>query len=797
MNEDLMGAATRLAYTDAKEDFKENPYAVLDVKHAHQLSEINAAGSWRYQTEQLKGQNRLQAIQAEAYYDEFSYSGDPKEGKSSGSGSGKGSGKKVSDEQVQKAQEVLNNPLANQQAITEAKSIIKKNEEQQESSWFDMFKNVLPEGGDLPGQNMAEAEKYSIGTLFDQKGKSGIINLLKTYKQAIEKDEMTLQEFYDLVKPAGAPNSPVGWSVYKKDSPLAPEYAFSSPDALINAIETQGVDFVLKQTNKEKQDVYIKNYKGERVRDAMDVQRKEREGYKGGTVKYSDNIKDNYMASFLAKGTGWLTKNNSLTTVKAAINQGIDTELAIANTISKNVQDSRKWRYETRELVANDVYNSLKNDPEIREQFGKIIPNNRKDKGFFDLFDYDMSRLREELGNMYDESGNIKSDYVLKTNALLDAQKNNAAAKSGPVLYNTDNFSVTGLNNLNNPAELRDYAYRHQKLNEQLFTSQKEMNDYLAKKITKQTVQSARKIYSDSDNRHLIAEVPGYVKLNAEGGSGFGARGLTSRIDLSKPNSLGAIAFWEFTKDWSNLRNSIDGIENVISFEGASVTGLKSGQVKPGIFGTSYFDTSYDESTSALGKKLLDDYMNWTEENGTKANAFDMTAQRIAAQDMRKGSMKINFPEKFLKEMLQDKEKNPNGYLDKDNYDKLSQNGLTIIAPNTKFNNALHNSTMTALQSHVEYNDQFTWQHPTGLGSFTIKKGGINDPDYITETVYKDYNGQIVDQAINRSTSFGPNLESALGSGIDDLNGWVYDDLKKFSQQQKNIQMQSSGNAQK
>lgn len=789
MNEDLMSAATTLAYTDAKEDFKENPYAVLDVKHAHQMSEINAAGSWRYKTEQLRGQNRLEAIQAKAYYDEFSYSGEPKGGKSSGSGSSRGSGKKVTDEQIQNAQEVLNNPLANQQAVTEAKAILKKKEEQDETGVLDSFRNVLPEGGDLDKQDLAKAEKFSIGSLFDQKGKSGMLNLLKTYSEAIKKGEMTIQEFHELTKPSGAPKNYSGWVPYKTDSPLYVDNAFSNPDALMKAIENQGVDFVLKHTNKEKQDAYIKNYKGERVRDAMDIEQKKFAGYKEGTIKYSDNIKDNYMASFLAKGTGWLIKNNGLTTVKAAINQGIDTELAIANTISKNVQDSRKWRYETRELVANDVYDKLKNDPEIRKQFGTaIFDKNGK------YLTTDMSRLRQELSNMYDESGNIKPDYILKTNALLDVQKNEAAAKSGPLMYNMDDFSI---NRVGNVGDLRDYAYRNQKLNEQLFTSEKELNDYLAKKITKQAIESARTIYSDKDNRHLIAEVPGYVKLNTEGGSGFGARALQSRIDLSKPNSLGAITFWEFTKDWANLRNSIDGIENVISFEGASVTGLKSGKVKPGILGTSYFDTSYDESTSALGKRLLDDYMEWTKENGTKANAFDMTAQRIAAQDMTKGSMKINFPEKFLKDMLQDKEKNPNGYLDETNYEKLTQYGLTIIAPNTKFNNSLHNSTMTPLQAHVEYNDQFTWQHPTGLGSFTIKKGGVNDPDYITETIYKDYNGQIVDQAINRSTSFGPNLEGALGSGIEDLNGWVYQDLKMFNQQQKNIQMQTPGSNQK
>lgn len=779
MNEDLMSAATTLAYTDAKEDFKENPYAVLDVKHAHQMSEINQAGSWRYQTEQLRGQNRLQAIQTKAYYDEFSYSGEPKESKSSGSrsGSGRGSGKKVSDEQVQKAQEVLNNPLANQQAITEAKAIIKKNEEQEETSVFDGFKWMQPKGGATPGQDVSVMEKKSIGSLFDQKGKSGMLNLLKVYDQAIENGEMTMQEFYDQVKPAGSP-AVLGYGVYKIGAKNAPEIDFSSPKSLMKAIETKGVDFVLKHTNREKQDAYIKNYKGEKVRDAMDVQRKEREGYKGGTIKYSDNIKDNYMASFLSKGAGWINKNSNLTLVKSAINQGLDTELAIANTISKNVQDSRKWRYETRELIANDVYDKLSKDPEIMKEFGTaIFDKNGKYNGT------NMSRLREELGNMYDESGNLNPNYKLKTNYQINLAQGNTPynfASKEAVNQRKEVFSSLGRNGMP--------GYKEN------IESTKEMEDLINKKIMRQFTQSARDIYSDSDSRHLIAEVPGFEKFNTEGGSGFGANAISSRVDLSKPNSLGAISFWEFTKDWNNLRNSIDGIENVISFEEPTITGYESGKVEKGIF----FDTPYEETTSFLGKKLLDDYMQWTKENGTKANSFDMVAQKIAAEDITKGSMTINFPEKFLKEMLQDKEKNPNGYLDQDNYDKLAKYGLTIIAPNTSFNNALHNSTMSPLQSHVNYNDQFVWNHPTGLGTYTIKKGGPNDPDYITELTIKDYDGSVIGSPItNYTTPFGNNLESDFDKAVGKLNKWAYTDLKAITQQQKNIQMQTPGSQQK
>jgi hypothetical protein len=180
--------------------------------------------------------------------------------------------------------------------------------------------------------------------------------------------------------------------------------------------------------------------------------------------------------------------------------------------------------------------------------------------------------------------------------------------------------------------------------------------------------------------------------------------------------------------------------------------------------------------------------MEWTKKHGTKANAFDMTAQRIAAQDMSKGAMTINLPDKFLKEMLQE-EKNPGGYLSQENYDALVKNGLSVIAPNNNFNNLLHNSTMSPLQSHVEYNNEYTWQHPTGLGSYTIRKGGDSEPDYVTETILKDYSGKQVGSLINNSTMFGANLENDLNENIGTLNEWATRGLKQSSMQSQNIRM--------
>jgi len=795
MNEDIMDAASHLAYTDAKEDFKENPYAVLDVKHAHQMSEINQAGSWRYKTETLKGQNALNNIKAKAYYDEYTYSGDKKAPKS-GSGSGSGSGKKVTDEQVANAQAVLANPFQSEETKTAAKAVIKKSEEQKEQL-DGGFKRVPVKSANLDKQNTANIENQTISTLFDQKGKMGVLSLLKLYDQQMNGagggPKMTQQEFYDLTKPPGAPTliPRAGSLDYMKYSD------FSDPKALMKKVETEGANFMLKHTNQEAMDVKIKTSAGKTVHDPMDIARKQAQGLPYGSAKWSTKKEDNYLASFLAKGTDYVITNANLTNVKAANAQGLDTQLSIASTISNNMQDSRKWRHETKKIVTNDVYNKFKNDPQMMRDFGEAkFDKNGK------YLNTDMSRFKTELNNMYDESGNLNPNHKLKTNFELNVEREKLASgrnQKGTFSMGTPDFTSQNLYREDRESSNKVIGapmYAQDSKATDFFKESTSIKDYISsinEKVMKQFVESASDVYSDKYDKDLIKEVPGYKKVNTDGGTGFGSEGLQSRVDLSKPFSLGAITFWEFTKDWANMRNSIDGLDRVITFEGPSVTGLKSGKVEPGMF--SFTTTSLDETTSATGKRLLDDYMEWTKKHGTKANAFDMTAQRIAAEDMSKGAMTINLPDKFLKEMLQE-DKNPGGYLTQDNYDNLTKYGLSIVAPNKDFNNALHNSTMTPLQSTVEYNDEFVWDHPSGLGSFKIKKGGPNDPDYVTEKVLKDYNGEIVDSAVNSTTSFGGNLEGALGTAIDDLNDWVYKDLKMFSQQQQNIQMQTPANKQ-
>lgn len=782
MNEDLMSAATRLAYTDAKEDFKENPYAVLDVKHAHQLSEINAAGSWRYQTEQLKGANRLKAIEAEAYYDEFSYSGAPKEGKSSGSGKGSGSGKTVSEDAYLEALGTASNLAAPAEKQKEAAATIKKYEEQTKKV-NDAFEVVeVTEGGAKDKSNKAVEESKILQDKYDKYGKAGVLKLLKTYEQAYKDKQLTKEEFFRLVAPKGEamiPENMINHPAYSGKEYTEPQKLFTDPSYLVSKVEKEGPDFLLKYTNREKawKTKDLKSSGGKYTQqELIQMQKKS---------KLED---DNYTMSLMKKGTNWVYKNPNIGSVKVARLQGLDTDLANSFIFSRNMQDFRNWRHETKDAIVDDMYSSLSKDPKIIREFGtaKFDKNGKYLKT-------DMSRFKEELNNMFDESGKLNPNYKLKTNYEISFDQERYARaqnQQGAFNFGTPDFDVSQLRPEQQPGQViakpiylsgtsgpeTGYEYQGPKSYSEAITD-------INKTIMSQFVSSASNIYTDSDDRHVLGnmKIP-FTKSATDNPNAIAGKGLKTNVDLSDPSSLGAISFFQFGKDWSNMKDAINGVDRFVSFEGASVAGLNSATAEEA--------GDFEKSTSNIGKNLLDKYFEWARKNDTEANSFSMIGQNLAAENTDLGAMKIMLPEKFLKEHLIDKEKNPNGMLDETSYENLTKYGLTVIAPNKDFNNMLHNSMTTPLQAHVNYNNSYTWNHPSGTGSFTIRKGGEGEGDYVTEKVLKDYYGQQVGSTgVVNSILYGENLEFALENGVNELNDWTNNTLKKYSQQSKNIQM--------
>jgi hypothetical protein len=829
MNEDLMSAATTLAYTDAKEDFKENPYAVLDVKHAHQLSEINAAGSWRYQTEQLRGQNRLQAIQAKAYYDEFSYSGEKKAPKSSGSKSG--SGKRLGYQDLASANAILSNPFASEEDKQKAQDTKIKFEEQQNLEEQGSFKTKdKGTGATMPGQNTLDISTKGGATMFDQQGKPAVTALIQMYKKQLASGAMTKRQFAEAMglgshymgdgplmdHPAYQGKGEGGLPSYKEMHELA-----SDPDKLLQKINSKdGFEFIMTMTNMKKAPTILAN-PGAKPSAFTEADAKKR-GYalyttdKSGKVslykdyspqnpEYSRNSEFNYLSKVTANGMKYIQSNPKASAVQEAMTQGLNTKLTNSAIISDNMQDYKSYRDQSKKAVIDHMYAKLANDPEMMKNFGTPVFKNGKYERT------EMNRLKEELENMYTYSGNLDPNYKPKTNYQLEAERERYAINQNnylqglqgntplfgkqdfqPVLYDKLNKTISRNYAVSDEFTGTTPTLKYQQGIEDkkniTFTSSDELSNFLSDKFRTQYANSIRAIYKDQattiegtpvDVTSNIP-VPGYEK--ADDGSGITMLGLTSTVNLAA-NTDATQAFYEFTNNWDNIKTNLDGLKSVVSFQGTDVTGYNSGKVDK--------NSDLASSKTGLGKRILDEFIKWTTNNATAANRFDMDAQRIAAQNMDLGAMTMMLPDKFLKTILKDKDKNPDGYLEKTDYEDLAKYGLSVIAPNSQFNNLMHNSMVEPLQAHVNYRGDFTYEHPTGLGTYRIRKGGDNEPPYVSELTYKNYDGKIIGTPItNYSTNLGRNLEADLNDGIGELDWWAAQGIKQV-QQQKNIQMKT------
>jgi hypothetical protein len=841
MNEDLMSAATTLAYTDAKEDFKENPYAVLDVKHAHQMSEINQAGSWRYQTEQLKAANKMREIEARAYFDEFTYTGEKKAGKSSGSGSK--SGKELTYQDLASANATLANPSASKEEKDKAQETKIKFEKQQDKDEQGSFKTKdKGTGGNLPGQNTLDLATKGGTTLFDKEGKPAVTALIQMYKKQMESGKMTKKQFAEAMglgkhlmydpdnsksanaialanHPAYQGQSKDGLPSYNEMHALA-----TDPDKLLAKINSKdGFEFIMTMTNMKKAPTVVSTADG-KVNPWLESDAKKR-GYaiytkdKSGKTKlhvdyspqndvFSKNPEFNYLYQVTSNGMKYVDQNPKSSAVQEAMTQGLGTKLVNSAVITDNMQDYKNYRDKSKKAVIDHMYAKLEKDPEMMRNFGTPVFRNGKYQGT------DMERLREELENMYTYSGNLNTNYKPKTNFELEAERERYAVNQNqylqglqgnapllgqqdfqPIQYDKLNRTISRNYNIADEFTGTTPTLKYQQGIEDkkniTFTSSDELSNFLSNKFATEYANSIRAIYKDQAmtkegtpvNVTSNIPVPGFEKL--DDGSGIGMLGLTSTVNLAA-NTDATQAFYEFTNNWDKMKNSLDGLNSVMSFEGTEITGFNSGKV----------DRNKDlaSSKTGLGKRIMDEFLKWTTNNATAANRFDMDAQRIAAQNQDLGAMTMMLPESFLKTILKDKDKNPDGYLEKTDYDNLAKYGLSVIAPNSQFDNSMHNSMVTPLQAHVNYRGDYTYEHPTGLGTYRIRRGGDNEPTYISELTYKNYDGSIIGSPItNSSTNLGRNLEADLNDGIDELNWWSAQGIKQAAQQQKNIQMKTPG----
>jgi hypothetical protein len=806
MSGDILSAAETFAYKDAKEDFKENPYAVLDVKHKQQLNQINAAGSWRYKTEQLRGQNAINKIAADAYYDEYTYSGGKKPAGAAGSGGtgGKGSGKGTGTGTEAGAGNGVQwkwdpNKTATEN-IEEARVIAKKNKENGTAGTA--FTAAPVEGNNLNDQRKDKLVANKGQTVYNESVQAGLMQALDMLAEAKRKGSITGDEIFDIFAPDGVKPKNNPFKTADGKDPVAewkkkydPDYdkgtvydltVYSDPAKMKQMIQNDGVDFLLARTNM------------------------------GKSGAGSQDMKHNYLGQVVRKVNSWTGQNSNLSEVQQAVGaKGLTQSLANAYAVSTNIQDFKDWRLKAKDAIVNDMYNSMKDKSDIIQDFG--TPQFDA-KGKFT--GYDMTNLKFQLDKSFDAAGNYNPNYKPFTN--YEANIRDYEFKQGKVWNGTsfekqspDQTFSFGQNraltdsefetstDINRTAYAQGDPYRYK---ETVNTPGFGANDYkLPKGSTAQTLEeispfsvnyavpqatsqisqsfanqfykSAMNIYGNTDDRNVLDKpVPFFDSV--AGGYGVGSQGLAAHVNLAKPNSQESLAFMTWGADWQGIRGLINGETRRMSFKGLGTSGWEEGKGEDGEVG----------EVNKKGVALMNKFMAWAQENKTEANSFQMIAAPFANDDMDNTGMKFMLPEKFLKAELIDAEKNPNGTLNKDDYDLLTKYGLSVIGQQGDFNNILMRSNVTPFQAHVDYRGEYTWKHPSGLGEYTVRAGGKGEPDYVTGLKFFDYDGKEVASGSNNVTRFGGNLDQSFDNGVNAINNYVYNELSKVAKQKENIQ---------
>lgn len=889
MSEDIMKAAEYLSMKDAKQDIKENPYAVIDIKHKNQLSEINAANAWRYKIEQLKGQNAIDKIAAQAYYGVNTGKGTGTGGKGTGKGTGTGSGsgtgnnnqnnaggwtlgkadqnngnqnqnqnqnqgkgtgkgkqnqgkgnqgkgnqnqsnqidpsqKNQSNQPKQQqnkpfvASEQTQGALSNdngvlwrydpnktpQQNIEAARNAKKQNQANNKAGTA--FTAADIEGNNLNDQRKDKLVSNKATTVYNESVQGALIQALDMLTEAKRKGNVSGDEVFQMFAPKNITKNIFNNRGVGGSDPLAewkkkydPDYdkgtiydmsVYTSPEKLKALIQKDGVDFLLARTNV------------------------------GRGNEYSKEMEDNYLGEIVKNINTWTGQNANLSEVSQAVQaKGLTQSLSNAYAVATNIQDFKDWRNKAKDAIIDDMYNSMKDRPDIIQDFG--TPEFDKNGKFTG---YNMSNLKFQLDKSFTADGDFNANYRPFTNYeenIREYEYIQGKVWDGNTWVNPskDQTFSFGQSRANDPTGVggmstygllqKDDPYRYKTVTNRglssspsenvdvpegvtAYTQTRVSGDYpewrvpitsseVSKTFAKQFYKSAMNIYGNKDDRNVLDKpVPFFASVGS--GYGVGSQGLAAHVNLSKPNSQESLAFMTWASDWNQIRGLINGETRRMSFKGVGSYGWDEGHGKDGDVG----------EVNKKGVALMNKFMAWAEENKTEANSFQMLAAPFANDNIENTAMKFMLPEKFLKSELIDEKKNPNGSIDQDDYDLLSKYGLSVIGQQGDFNNLLMRSNITPFQAHVDYRGSYTWKHPSGLGEYTVRAGGKGEPDYITSLKFFDYDGKEVANGINNVTRFGSNLDESFSSAVNTLNNYVYNELSKVSQQRENIQNPSN-----
>lgn len=672
-------------------------------------------------------------------------------------------------------------------------------------------KSVERTSGVLDKQNVAKGVKTAVDQGYENQVLPGFTVALDMLEALQNEGKISKDELHNILSPKAKTDDPFssGAAVDEWSKKYDPDYfkgtvhdktIYEDVKKFRKEMENKGADFFISRTNLKRQVKYDKNGKvisPPAYGSSEDML---------STIPQDWNLEElnkaNYTSQVLNRISNFAKNNYDLSPVKNAIKrQSLGQLIADAQIYSMNMQDVKDFRIKAKAKIVNSMYNNLKDREDIKREFGQpVFDENNK------FVKYDTNNLKFQLDKSFDEAGNFDPDYIPFTNYQESLRRKNYNDQKlfgknyRPIDVLPEHLG--GREGFINEEDIQRSPWVKQEMS-QYRTFDKSMGIELSD-IEQRSEEEAYKrgypmytdtgvgtyapdvipysetgigelfaeefenavsnIYKDKDDRNVLGlgynNIP-FLQSIGSGGTGIGANALSKKIKLAAGKNSDAIVIWRsFMSDWddADIKNKINGADRLISFNGAGIYGYQE----------SLGEDEDRGDSSEKGVNLINNFTEWIKSH--KDTEFDIEAYKYAAGTLDKSAMRLNFPEKFLKDQVE------KDVIDETDKELLLTNGATIIANQGDFNNELMLAQRTPLQAHVDYRGVYTWRHPSNLVSYSIERGDGKNADYRTTATWYGYDEnnpgrvKILKQQKNSITKFGENLDNALKNAINGLS---------------------------
>lgn len=754
MSKDLNEAAEIFAYKDAKTSIKENPYKVLEVKHAQAMQQIHTRGSYSTRAASIKAQGARDAAK-------IRNAGELETLKTS-EGLKKGylkSQPRINPKTGKMATDQYGNPIVdivpNENEAFEWKSI---------TSSTDQLN---------PADLLNNAQQRKTQEFQATNGQFALF-----LRKAFDSKALSEQEIDEILNPGdfGKINPKTGQPTRKASSRFAgvtesdgttPDYRvddyidFDDEKRVTRAprVTLDNLDKLTAQDIYNLEKTFIPVGRNSMATDKTGKKYVDtRNYYDYVTTKLEETIQDNYNIPFIAETAPNFIKD-VLRPAKfsAYVNHDIEdfkyqTKLAMES--DPEIGPMAKMMF--------DENNNLLSKEELRQVASKSIYGEKlqpeSDKNFFEAVGDSFMFLASAGRNSMDtETLKYWNSFFRNEAPTTWLGEKLATAPYGPA--GAIEKLIMGDKYIDPSPDNRDALYV--KLKNKL----EDTYDKVFKNATS----------SDWYKNNDLANMPTFSVLN-EGGTGFAATGTGIQVLPQAPGTKGFNSWHGFVNDFRNIP-SFDGKENAILFgNNEGITGTEK---------TAMEDIDTAVAQTRKSQAILQALISQSSLPDNDLKPFTIAALPIAGGDYNKAAMIIMPDAEWLKQFKSTDKDGTNGLITNDEYNAIIQNGLSVISSSDAFGNPLMGSAYkTPLENIVDYRGYYEESVPDG-GTFRIDKGTTGTSRYVTTMTQDTYNP--IDKQTYQDIaydSFSPKdrqLELYLKNGIDYLNANREDNVRAYN----------------